>query len=68
MTNSTNASYLALAGFLGLILSHFGFIIKENEIVIAITGIVALIGICRQMFVTKKIVGAANKLGATGFR
>lgn len=64
MTNTNTGTYVAIAGLLVSVLSHYGIIIPQDAIVGLISGIVVIYGVIHQYFVTKDIVVKARIAGA----
>lgn len=64
MTNTQTGAYLAVAGLIVSILSHFGIIIPQDAIVGLISEIVVIYGVIHQYFVTKAVVVTARAAGA----
>lgn len=62
--NTQTGNFIAVSGLIVFILSRFGVVVNDTEIVAVISGVVALYGIIHQFFITKKVVGMARSFGA----
>lgn len=61
-TYNQTGSYLALAGVIVTVLTHFGIIVDTTSIVSVIAGIVALVGIVKQFISHKNLAKATGKI------
>ncbi len=64
MQNFNGGVWTAYVGLLISILAKFGFIVSQDDALMIIGGLVTLVGVIRQHFVTNKVVGLARSAGA----
>jgi len=63
MQTDLSGSYVAIAGVIVSVLTHFGINTTASDIVSIISAIVIIVGIIKQMIAHKAVVAQANKQG-----